>query len=277
MNVKYRDVRFVVPSSPALDVRHTGGLSELAPPRAVAHGVRTEPDGGVVEGFRWALFGVQQRPGPMLVVSSVASIVILVTGRLLLPAHGTHLRGRRLTDGTQRDPRDGISKRYALGARGVIDTLRESIGRRRCRRGNARAITPVRRTHLGAPATSASTCSRARWSASSAATAPARARCSRSCRGSPSRPTGRVEIRGRVGSLLEVGTGFHPELTGRENIYLNGAILGMTRARDRRASSTRSSRSPRSSSSSTRRSSATRAACTCAWRSRSPRTSSPRS
>src|SRR5215470_13361479 len=41
------------------------------------------------------------------------------------------------------------------------------------------------------------------------------------------RPTeGVAEIRGRVGSLLEVGTGFHPELTGRENTYLNGAILG---------------------------------------------------
>ena len=41
---------------------------------------------------------------------------------------------------------------------------------------------------------------------------------------------GRATMRGRVGSLLEVGTGFHPELTGRENIFLNGAILGMRRA-----------------------------------------------
>ena len=46
--------------------------------------------------------------------------------------------------------------------------------------------------------------------------------------------TGRITLRGRVASLLEVGTGFHPELSGRENIYLNGAILGMTRAEIRR-------------------------------------------
>ena len=41
--------------------------------------------------------------------------------------------------------------------------------------------------------------------------------------------SGKIKLRGRVASLLEVGTGFHPELTGRENIYLNGAILGMSR------------------------------------------------
>jgi lipopolysaccharide transport system ATP-binding protein len=46
---------------------------------------------------------------------------------------------------------------------------------------------------------------------------------------------GNIKLYGRVGSLLEVGTGFHPELTGRENIYLNGAILGMTRAEIRRS------------------------------------------
>jgi len=45
---------------------------------------------------------------------------------------------------------------------------------------------------------------------------------------------GRIRLGGRVASLLEVGTGFHPELTGRENIFLNGAILGMTRIEIRR-------------------------------------------
>lgn len=42
--------------------------------------------------------------------------------------------------------------------------------------------------------------------------------------------SGRIRVKGRVASLLEVGTGFHPELTGRENVFLNGAILGMTKA-----------------------------------------------
>jgi lipopolysaccharide transport system ATP-binding protein len=46
--------------------------------------------------------------------------------------------------------------------------------------------------------------------------------------------TGEIDIYGRVGSLLEVGTGFHPELTGRENVFLNGAILGMTKGEIRK-------------------------------------------
>ena len=45
---------------------------------------------------------------------------------------------------------------------------------------------------------------------------------------------GRIGIKGRIASLLEVGTGFHPELTGRENIWLNGAILGMARSEIKR-------------------------------------------
>ena len=55
-----------------------------------------------------------------------------------------------------------------------------------------------------------------------------KARCSSFCPASPG-PPGAGRMRGSVGSLLEVGTGFHPELTGRENIFLNGAILGMSR------------------------------------------------
>jgi lipopolysaccharide transport system ATP-binding protein len=46
--------------------------------------------------------------------------------------------------------------------------------------------------------------------------------------------TGNIYVKGRIASLLEVGTGFHPELTGKENIYLNGAILGMTKAEIKR-------------------------------------------
>ena len=85
-------------------------------------------------------------------------------------------------------------------------------------------------------------------------------------------PTGgRLEVGGSVGSLLELGAGFHPDFTGRENIYLSGSIYGLKR-RESTVSSTRSSRSPSSSGSSTSRFGRTRRGCSCGSVSRSRRT-----
>ncbi len=74
------------------------------------------------------------------------------------------------------------------------------------------------------------TFSAAKSSASSDATAPGKSTLLKILSRITDPTEGEVEISGRVGSLLEVGTGFHLELTGRENIFLNGAILGMKRS-----------------------------------------------
>ena len=143
---------------------------------------------------------------------------------------------------------------------------------RRLRRA---AVNHPRKTS-GPYATSPSRSARARWSASSAATAPARAPCSKILSRITSRPRAGSSLNGRVGSLLEVGTGFHPELTGRENIFLNGAILGMSRREITRKFDEIVAFAEVEQFLDTR-SSATPAACTSAWRSRSPPTSNRRS
>jgi len=82
---------------------------------------------------------------------------------------------------------------------------------------------------------------------------------------------GVTRTRGRVGALLEVGTGFHPELSGRDNVFLSGAVMGMTRATSA-GGSARSSSSPASRHSRTPHSSGTPAVCAYGSRSRSPPT-----
>ncbi len=128
----------------------------------------------------------------------------------------------------------GIGKQYRIGAAEPYRTFREALVL--AARASLRALRGEREEPptVWALRDVSFDVRPGRSSASSAATARARARCSRFCRASPRRPPDEIELRGRVGALLEVGTGFHPELTGRENIYLNGAILGMKRAEIRR-------------------------------------------
>jgi len=121
---------------------------------------------------------------------------------------------------------DDLSKRYQIGAREAhYETLRESVmkvlrGQRK--RGSAEFIWALRDASFDAmPGDVIGVIGRNGAGKSTLLKILSRI----------TEPTaGRIDLYGRVGSLLEVGTGFHPELTGRENILLNGAILGMRRA-----------------------------------------------
>ncbi len=181
----------------------------------------------VISGFQWGVLGTPPPDLGKTLVSVGVHCRPLRRRAVVLPALRAALRRHDLM--AVAISRRGLSKRYRIGQlQSAYGTLRDSLAQRRAAARPARA--PRRTTRRsGRCGTSRSSVRRARCSASSGETAPASRRCSRSSRGSRRRPSGRAEIRGRVGSLLEVGTGFHPELTGRENVFLNGAVLGMKR------------------------------------------------
>ena len=215
---------------------------------------------GVVEGFRWALLGTAACPRDL-----IAYLHMLVRGsavgrRLLLRPGGAQLRRHHLIGGAWRTGRQsrGLGQeliscpwpRVWLAAETSSEAAAAApwrvIGRGensrhdrlmlgrferrlvRYRPGRSRRHHRPQRRRQEHPAEDAVADHRADTGAT-------------------------LRSDGRVGSLLEVGTGFHPELTGRENIFLNGAILGMTPQQRSSGASTRSSPSPKSSGSSIRR------------------------
>ena len=115
----------------------------------------------------------------------------------------------------------------------VSRTFRVSEGAPHAQGPGRRRAARRRRGRSGRCATSRSRSSPARRSGSSDATAPARRRSCGSISGIFKPTSGRIAVGGRIASLLELGAGFHPDFTGRENVYLNGSIHGLRRARVR--------------------------------------------
>ena len=247
----------------------------------VWRGLRPQPDGGSGQGIPLGPCWEGRSPAVLVLEFTLVSLLILVSGALT--SGEWNVPSPTWSDmGEHGDPRPrtwGSAYRHGLPRASGYRTLRDALRRTRSGRSPRPQPAEPSREILWALA---DVSLRGRRAARSLGIIGRNGAGQEHAAQDPladhrARPRARREIRGRVGSLLEVGTGFHPELTGRENIFLNGAILGMKRAeidaqvrRDRRLRRGRAVHRHAGQALLER-------ACTCGSPSPWPPTSSPRS